>query len=55
MGEALVSVLDEKGAPTVVQQTSGRFVLRSGKAMATVTSTPGSGPVRRATTKGSKR
>ena len=43
--EGIVNYVVKDGM-TVVQQTAGRFVLRSGKAMATVTSTPGSGPVR---------
>lgn len=43
--ETLVNYAVRDGR-TVVQQTAGRFILRSGKAMATVTSTPGTGPVR---------
>lgn len=44
--ETLVNYLVRDGL-TIVQQTAGRFTLRSGKAMATVTSTPGSGLILR--------
>lgn len=52
--EELINYVVRDGM-TVVQQTAGRFVIRSGKAVATVTSTPGSGPVRTVSRKGSKR
>ena len=52
--EELVNYVIRDGA-TVVQQTAGRFILRSGKAAATVTSTPGSGPVRIESRKGVKK